>query len=328
MGALPPDHQRLYIPDGKAGTAATIQKMQEMISTGKRNFQVREMIGQVIAHCPQKDYTCYATAWFNYCRDKIKYVFDPNGVELVEAPQRILKSKIADCDSICVLLNSGFESMGFPTRLVTGKADSQRPDEYSHVWAQVNVPKRGWVTADATMSHDFGWAPPPSIPITIWNGSNDPSEDHEGDKMAGLADFQDETLLDPMGQDQLEMAPWCGSCKPYEGVARDTDFFVQRGWSMSGLDADVIPMAKPSVPIKILLNEDATAPDYFYKQPELTPSEMLFRQANGSYVFGANPEQLPGAGWAEQQRQREKTMRLIGWSALGIVGLFMLARMR
>ncbi len=185
--ALPSGHERKYINDGAIGTGETIQEMANLASAGKRNFKIRILCGKLIKNCRPKDYRCYANAAFLFCRDKIKYVFDPSGVELVEAPEKILESGIADCDSICVLLASMFECMGFPARFVTIKADTARPDEFSHVYVETKIPRHGWIAADATMPHDFGWEPDPSFPKKRWPASMDAAEDHETDKMAGLS---------------------------------------------------------------------------------------------------------------------------------------------
>jgi hypothetical protein len=187
--ALPADHTRQYISSGAAGTAQTIQGMRKLVSEslrrmqrgvthGKRAFNVRQLIGQIIAPCPAKDYYCYAKALYEYCRDQIKYTFDPVGVELIEAPERILfESKIADCDSIVVVLATLVEAIGLPARFVTVRADLQRPNEYSHVYLEVNIPGKGWVGADPTMpKKEFGWRPDPRFPATRWPASLDPED--------------------------------------------------------------------------------------------------------------------------------------------------------
>jgi hypothetical protein len=191
---LPQDHQRKYILPGPAGTEQTIQAMRKIVSStlasmrkgvtkGKRVFEIRRIIGEIIAPCSPKDYYCYCKSLYEYCRDQIKYTFDPVGVELVESPERILlESKIADCDSIVTVLATMYEAIGFPSRFVTVKADKLRPNDYSHVYLEVNIPGRGWVAADPTMpTKEFGWAPDPQFPATRWPASLDPESDVRDD---------------------------------------------------------------------------------------------------------------------------------------------------
>lgn len=191
-GQLSPGTERYSISSGKAGTAETIAKMQELVTEGKREREVRKQLFEIIKNCPAKDYLCYARAAYKFCSDpsvggQIRYVFDPAGVELIENPKWILQTKVADCDSICVLLATLCEQMGFACRFVTIKADLSRPDEYSHVYLQANIPRHGWVSMDCTMpNQEFGWEPDKKFPRTYWPASKDAPESHEGDKMAGL----------------------------------------------------------------------------------------------------------------------------------------------
>ncbi len=187
QGSFSAGTERYSISGGKKGTAETIAKMQELVTEGKRERKVRMALHDIIKGCTPKDYLCYARSAYTFCRDKITYVFDPAGVELIENPKYILETKVADCDSICVLLATLCEQMGFPCRFVTIKADLSRPDEYSHVYMQANIPKHGWVSMDCTMPNkEFGWEPDKQFPRTYWPASKDAPESHEGDKMAGL----------------------------------------------------------------------------------------------------------------------------------------------
>lgn len=184
---LPQGHQRQYIPGGNAGTAVTIARMRDLVSQGKRDFRIRKLAISLLQGCEPKNYSCYAQRIFDYCQNQIKYVFDPNGVELVEEPWAIVEARGADCDSIVVLLASLLESVGLACEFVTIKADTIRPDEFSHVYLECKVPKAGWVSMDPTM-HDkpFGWQPAPEFPRKRWTASNDPPEQRDTDLMAGI----------------------------------------------------------------------------------------------------------------------------------------------
>lgn len=183
-GVLPGDHRRVTISSGNTGTAETIRYMQDAATVGKRNFEVRKIVGQLLQQCSNKDFLCYAQTIFQFCRDRIRYAFDPQGVELVEKPWKVLEAKMADCDSIVPLLASMLESIGMQCRYVTIKADVSRPDDFSHVFLECLVPGHGWVPMDATMpDKPFGWGPDEHWPRKTWNASNDEPEDHGGDAM-------------------------------------------------------------------------------------------------------------------------------------------------
>lgn len=173
-GGLPADQVREYIPDGDAGTAETIKRMQQLVGRGKRDKEVRVKVGEIIAPCQNKNHLCYLKALYEFSKTKIKYAFDPNMVEFIENPAYVLRSKIADCDSIVVVLCSMAEGIGLASEFVTVKADPQRPNEFSHVYCRSMVPGVGWVSMDPTMpKQNFGWEVPGAFPRKYWHASPD-----------------------------------------------------------------------------------------------------------------------------------------------------------
>lgn len=182
------------MPGGYLGTAATIERMREFVTQYKRDFSIRKLAAQIIQNCPAKDYYCYARAIYEFCRDRIKYVYDPHMVELVESPLRILEAGVADCDSICTLMASLNESIGLKTRFRTIKADKKRPDDFSHVYCVVRVPQSrfstskisGWIAEDATLpDKQFGWEPQGDFEKKDWAASADKDGEDGDDPLLG-----------------------------------------------------------------------------------------------------------------------------------------------
>lgn len=240
---LPGNHSREWIFGGKVGTAQTISRMRDLVTQGKRDFRIRTQAGQLCRQCSQKDYLCYARGIFEFCRDRIQYVFDPSGVELIEAPYKILESGVADCDSIVVLLAAMLESIGFPCEFVTIKADLKRPDEYSHVFLRCKVAKHGWTDMDATMQKPFGWGPPANFERKTWAASNDRDESHEDDAMAGFGqlpgleygkgevttgwwNWRNEAAAVTGTPEQLELDPLAGKKPEMPVLGKDPTFFT------------------------------------------------------------------------------------------------------
>lgn len=173
-GALPFGTSRHIIPNGVDGTAKTIAMMQKMVGSGKRDDDVRKFTGDAIQPCKPKDYFDYARKCYEKVRDGIKYAYDPHNVEYLESPRRVIKNKIADCDSQDMLLCSMFEQVGLQSQFVTIKADPNRPDEYTHVYTRVMIPKVGWVCADPIMPEKwFGWEPDYPNGKRYWPASSD-----------------------------------------------------------------------------------------------------------------------------------------------------------
>lgn len=170
-------YERKELSDGVRGTAQTIAEMQKIVATGMLDHEVLNVVGKVlwgefndIPECSSKDYLCYAKSLYLFCRDHIKYVYDPHLVEYVEEVRRILDKRIADCDSIVPVLCAMLQGIGLECEFVTIMAAAERPDEYSHVYCRVKVPGKGWIALDPTMPKKwFGWEPPSYFKKKHWH---------------------------------------------------------------------------------------------------------------------------------------------------------------
>ena len=68
-----------------------------------------------------------------------------------------------------VLIAAAAGAVGMRYRFVTVKADAARPEQWSHVYPQVLVPKIGWVSADLSLKKPMlGWEPK-GFPKKVWN---------------------------------------------------------------------------------------------------------------------------------------------------------------
>lgn len=178
--ALPSGTTRHVIADGIKGTAQTIKMMQDLVNAGKRDNDIRALVGSILNPADgkrpvdSKDYYNYGRVLYEWVRDNILYAYDPHMVEYLEKPSIILKNRIGDCDSMDILLCSMFEQVGLQSQFVTIKADASRPDEYTHVYTRVMIPKLGWVVADPIMPGKwFGWEPPFPNGRRYWAATTD-----------------------------------------------------------------------------------------------------------------------------------------------------------
>jgi transglutaminase-like putative cysteine protease len=158
LAPLPPLSGRVVsIPDGEAGTEATIAAMREMVNRCKVNPVIRQMATTIAFLQPEKDYRAEAEAIFNEVRDGIRYMRDVNGVETLQEPDITAVTRLGDCDDQSTLLATLLESIGVPTRFVVAGYGGPH---YEHVYLQAWLDEDGWVDMDATEPHPMGWAPP------------------------------------------------------------------------------------------------------------------------------------------------------------------------
>ncbi len=154
--------------------------MQKLVNAGKRDNRIRQLMGSILnpqdggRPCASKDYFCYAKNLYEFVKNKILYVYDPTNVEFVEKSTAVLDNAVGDCDSMDILLASLLECAGLPTQFVTIKADPSRPNDFTHVYCRVQIPKYGWICADPIMPDKyFGWEPPFPNGRRFWPASAD-----------------------------------------------------------------------------------------------------------------------------------------------------------
>jgi transglutaminase-like putative cysteine protease len=159
------------IPSGFRGTEATINRMLDLIAKGKVDLGVQRVADLIIqkSACAPREYLCKAQALYNFLKSYIRFERDPFGVEMLQEPIVTLNRKAGDCDDHTILACAIFGAVGFPYAIKTIKADSRRPDEFSHVYAVVNIPGKGWLGADTSVDPAYlGWEPPGKFPSKLW----------------------------------------------------------------------------------------------------------------------------------------------------------------
>jgi hypothetical protein len=153
-----------------AGTERTIAHMRRLVEVGKHDPNVVLQAHKIVKRINRNNWTRMASAIFRFVHDKVAYVRDPVGVEFVKAPGITLKTMTGDCDDQSVLFSALAESVGLKTRFKTVKADPRYPQEFSHVYAQALIPKKGWMSADTIVPHArFGWEAK-NFPSRTWEG--------------------------------------------------------------------------------------------------------------------------------------------------------------
>ncbi len=313
-GTLPSNHTREWMAGGGMETATTIRRMRDLVTQGKRDFRVRTFIGRnIINNCPAKDYYCYAEAAHNFCTTQIKYAFDPNGVELIESPWKVIESGIADCDSIVILFATIVESLGMPARFVTIKADKSRPNDFSHVFAEVKIPRKGWVAADCTMADKpFGWTPPDFHARKNWPASNDSPESHDDDAMAGVA----MSGLGNLGKENIpgvEASRGLITGQPFEFRVEPTSLVLG---SPEEVELDPLQTGTPR-----MIGEPE--PNYFMadEAPLMFPDAALDQKVA---MREASKEEVNKVVAAEESKKNN----MIFWGAIALVGFIGLASKR
>ncbi len=150
----------LSIPDGDAGTRATLKLMASLARTYRKNLYIRKLALDIVGGVPgHKDFGAEAAALCNWVRDNIRYTRDVTDVETLQTPLKTLDFGQGDCDDHATLLASLLGAVGFDARFLAIKLSPLGP--FVHVLAQARI-GRDWVPLETTENWEPG-----SFPIRV-----------------------------------------------------------------------------------------------------------------------------------------------------------------
>lgn len=154
------------LPSGEAGVVGTLKWMERFARDAAHNDHAIRMLalGQ-FQGLAQKDYIGEAKRLHAFVRDRIRYVRDPEGRELVQTPQATLGIGQGDCDDKATLLASLLMATGHPVRFVA-VAVGPNPN-LSHVYVETRI-GTSWVPAETTEPWPFGVAPKGITRYKVW----------------------------------------------------------------------------------------------------------------------------------------------------------------
>lgn len=132
---LPADFQEPFSSHRPEEVAVVLNETRDTIK------QVANRIAS--SSCRNGDRVCQTKALFEFVRDEITYVPDPEFHDQLENPLTVLKTGGADCEDMSVLLIALQKAIGNQARLVFVPG---------HAYAQVKIPnyKDRWLNMDAT----------------------------------------------------------------------------------------------------------------------------------------------------------------------------------
>ncbi len=147
------------IPDGVAGTRATLLIMRDVARQAKRHAAIRLLAGQLVNPFNSgnsKNWHREVISLHQFVRDRIRYVRDIRGIETIQTPDKTLELGYGDCDDKSTLLAALLESIGHPARFA---AVGFRPNNYAHVFVETLIGNK-WFPLETTENVRAGWYPP------------------------------------------------------------------------------------------------------------------------------------------------------------------------
>lgn len=132
----------------------TVRAMKALVIRGRRNMALRRLVEQICANLAEGDYTGEVLAINNFVKQRVRYMRDIDGVELVKTPEETLRSGSGDCDDIATVLATLLTLAGNPVNFVIAafQVVGGQP-QFSHVFVEVMTPN-GPIVLDPVANRD------------------------------------------------------------------------------------------------------------------------------------------------------------------------------
>lgn len=207
---------RVYVPRGETGllgyrspllagdngTEQTVRLMRPLIDQALTDPAFVRFAIDIVRGVPAHDEAGEVAAIFSWVHANIRYTKDPVTKEKLTPPQELLKLRAGDCDCMVMLAGALSIACGYPARIVTVASNPNYPDEFSHVYLEVEVPPTSghWVAMDAARpGAAYGRSPEMFFRKRAWSLTENTYTDLNGcTRLSGLNGY---ARLHGLGQD-------------------------------------------------------------------------------------------------------------------------------
>lgn len=174
---------RAPLMGGDAGVSQTVDVMRSLIDQSMADAQFLRLASDIVRRVASYDDLGEAQAIYSWVKSHIRFTKDPLTKETLFPPMELLKRGAGDCDDISMLMAALDMAVGLPARLVTVAGNPNSPEQFSHVYVEVEAPvgSDNWVPQDAARAGArFGQEPPHYFRKKAWSLSENYSQDLSG----------------------------------------------------------------------------------------------------------------------------------------------------
>ncbi|AFJ21489.1 gp34 [Salisaeta icosahedral phage 1] len=131
----------------------TLDEMERLANQYKSTQPVRTLANRITRSVNVRNADALATSIWQWIRQNIRYVPDPAGVELLQSPDNVMRSRMADCDGMSTLAAALLMGMGVHSAFRA--IASTEEGVYDHVYVVYQTPD-GWHQLDPTVPFEPG----------------------------------------------------------------------------------------------------------------------------------------------------------------------------
>jgi predicted transglutaminase-like cysteine proteinase len=130
----------------------TLKAMSKVAHAGKKDLEVRRLVEKICEGLAEGDYAGEVLAINYWVKQHIRYMRDPDGVEFLKTPRKLLETRAGDCDDIATLLAAMLMAAGNSVAF-TIASFAPGPPAFSHVYVEVATP-HGAIVIDPVANRD------------------------------------------------------------------------------------------------------------------------------------------------------------------------------
>ncbi|TYP92075.1 Transglutaminase-like superfamily protein [Fodinibius salinus] len=163
-GSVRPGNSPFMIRQDYPGLDKVLSEMKRLVKEYKGNPKIRDKAVTLTKGIAKdgrtglpdrRNYHNIASAVYDWMKQNIAYIRDPDDIEWLQTPLVTLKNGYGDCDDLSVLAGALLSSIGVPTQFKVVKADRRKPNSYSHVYLEYKV-NGSWQPFDPTLHTKAG----------------------------------------------------------------------------------------------------------------------------------------------------------------------------
>ena len=178
-GSAAPSQVRRYpLQGGDAGVARTVQLMRGFVhgSEGATHPLIRQTAVNIVRGLDSRNKGGQIAAVLAWVKENID--FRGEYKETLQTPLVTLQLCAGDCDDHSQLIAALLKTLGFNARFCTVAADSEDPQQFTHIYAEVQDPAtQQWVALDSTVAQSYpGWRPDNVYRAQAWKPMGDASD--------------------------------------------------------------------------------------------------------------------------------------------------------
>lgn len=178
--AAPGTARRFRIPDDWNGIRFQIGRMIPLVQRDIASPYVVELARAMVLRCPSRDFRCELGRIFESVKRNMRFVEDPRGRELIQAPERMAKRMLSglamkgqgkipanayllsgDCDEHAAMTAALAAAVGYPVAFGFGGSggravvSGRTVPTYHHVWGEAQL-NGVWIPLDTTGGKGIG----------------------------------------------------------------------------------------------------------------------------------------------------------------------------